>query len=153
MKSGLQRRKKPYMLGYFISISRDYRKVFIYKLEYSIDPSENFYQTSGLWEPTVLEIKDDYIILKPTPGYHLKLQKLQNPYFLTYCQYDNYSCNGWMQTRSESPYIVTRFKNDRMFLLLAMDLEMKPIEVKLEHIQHALNQSGIEENVEIYIRT
>lgn len=125
------------MRGYFVSLTKDHSKVFVYELEYDVDTSRVEHQTSGPWEPTVLENHEDHVVLKPTPGYHLRIQKLDNPYFLKYCQTTQCSRNGWMQ-ENESPYTVTRFKNDRMFLVLAEDLSCSPIDVSPSHLEQAL---------------
>lgn len=134
------------MIGYFVSIDRVHKKVYLYEIEYGIDPDHGPYETSGLWEPTTLEVFPDYVLLKCHPGYFLRIEKIANKYFEKFCQSSKVSCNGWMQTDSESPYKVTRFTNDSMFLVLAMDLATRPIDVKSSFLNRALIRSGVPVN-------
>lgn len=131
------------MKGYFVSISKDAKTAFVYHLDYDINPSEMSYQTSGTWSPTKLELSEEHVVLKSTPGYHLRIQKLQNTYFEKFCQSTDVNCDGWMQGKTKSPYKVTRFKGDRMFLVLAMDLSTKAINVTADHLKRALERSGV----------
>jgi hypothetical protein len=145
------------MRGFFISTTDNNRqqkfdndpnanpKAFVYPLTYTVADSEIFYQTNGSWSPTTMELKDDHLLIKKTPGYHLKIEIPKNPdgennqYFTKFCQRTDCSCDGWMEGKYYSPYKVTRFKNDRMFLLLAMDLSTKPVSVKNNTLERLLH--------------
>lgn len=131
------------MIGFFVSVDKTGQNVFVYKLKYHVHGNPSMYNSSGMFEPTTFEIREDHLVMKKTPGYHLWIEKLDNSYFERFIQSKDPECNGWMQTRTESPYIVTRFKHDRMFLLLAMDLETKPINVKKEFLTSALQRRGL----------
>ena len=133
------------MRGYFISLTpftgNGKQTAFLYELEYSIHEVRN---TSGLWSQTKLETQDDFLILKPSPGHYLRIRKLPNGYFDRFCQNTECSCDGWMEGKSYSPYKVTIFsKHDRMFLLLAMDLETDPVDVRETTLNKILGEYRI----------
>lgn len=121
------------MKGYFISFNADIENplAFVYELEYDIDTANGPYATSGTWSPSVLENHEDFVILKCAPGHHLRIVKPKNnPYFKRFCKSVECSCNGWMEGKTYSPYKVSRFKHDRMFMLLAEDSSTAPVDVQ-----------------------
>jgi hypothetical protein len=138
-------------VGYFVSISKTYKHVFVYRVLYRINPDRSFY-LSGIWKPTTLENYDEKnMLLIRNPGYHLEIQKLEgNGYFEMFCKTSDVSANGWTQGKCEYPYKVTRFKNDRMFLLLAENLRVQPIDVKKKYLFKAFRRSGIPLDAKIH---
>jgi hypothetical protein len=131
------------MRGYFVSIDNKSNCAFVYALDYFIDSTSVEHSVSGLWRPSMLEDKGSYVVLKSYPGYHLHINKLQNKYFEKFCQHTKVSCNGWMEIKTYSPYRVTRFKNDNMYLLLAMNLRMEPMDVYSEILEKSLRNFKI----------
>jgi hypothetical protein len=134
------------MKGFFVSISLDRKRVFIYSLKYSV--SDENATTEGIWKPTILVDKDHCYELIPTPGYPLSIDKFNNEYFKKFCQTGGVSCNGWLQ-RGLSTYKVTRYKNDRMFLLLAMNMETYPVDITESCLFRALKRSCINQDSKI----
>ena len=136
------------MQGYFISVTKkdqyddsdsEQPLAYVYPLKYCIDPDDQYVSgRGGIWMPSQFETRNDCVILKRYPGYHLMFSKLFNVYFEKFCQSKEVSCDGWMETNTYSPYKITRFKNDKMFLLLAMDLQTKPVNVSKETLEKVL---------------
>lgn len=128
------------MKGYFISTTDGFNPTaFVSEIEYFIDDPNAYYPTSGIWEKTKIENHENHLILKPTPGYHLRINKIKNPYFEKLCEMKTCTCDGWMETKTYSPYRVCRRKGDRMYLLLAMDLDQKPVNVKRSTLENLLS--------------
>jgi hypothetical protein len=132
------------MKGYFISISKQSDHVWLLEINYEI--AEGIpYKLSGTWDSSKLSVIEQGILLISTPGYPLIIQHQDNEFFRKFCETSKISCNGWLQDR-ESPYTVTRYKNDRMFLLLAETDNLKPVNVKEQHIIRCLKRRGIDYN-------
>lgn len=131
------------MRGFFVSINAQRENfkqpvAYVYQVECSLDDPSQFV-TGGTWSPTVMEKHDDYLLIKPTPGYHIRAKALtDNPYFDKFCQSTTCLRNGWKETEWYYPYKVTRRKHDNMFLLLAEGIPTKPVDVTQETLNNVL---------------
>lgn len=134
------------MKGFFVSISRDKTNVFVYPVKYFAGEETR----SSVWKPTCQIDSGDYYELIRSPGYQLFITKLDNKYLKKFFQTKEVECNGWMQGQI-SAYKVTRYRNDRMFLLLAMDLSTYPVDITKKCLDQALMRSGIHNANIIYM--
>lgn len=129
--------------GYFVSIAKDSPAVFVHSIKYGILPRDEGYPLSGVWKPSTFRVTDNHVILERTPGYHLQIDKIDNVYFEKFVQAIQVHCNSWGVPKNGYPYKVTRFKHDRMFLLLSMNNECEPLDVRDEDLMSAIKRSGV----------
>ncbi len=140
------------MQGFFICISDNRRKdpspdykpkAFVYRVTCSLNDSSQFV-SGGEWFPTQMEKHEDHLLIKPSAGYHVKVDALKdNPYFEKFSLSTEISCNGWTEGDKYFPYKVTRYRNDKMFLLLAEGLPTKPVHVRKETLLRVLGDYQI----------
>ncbi len=136
------------MKGYFVTITKDNLMVFVYEFEYSVENEES--ECNGTWEPSqLIKRNDNYTLLRRTPGYSLLIKNLPNVYFEKFCQTTDIQCNGWTQ-HNVFPYKVTRYKNDRMFFLMAQNLSTYPVDVNQNMLITTLKKRFIHDNYKIF---
>lgn len=142
--------------GYFISLSKDKHKVYVYNIFFDIASNRKYNKISG--EPKQTELLTDenknYLLIQ-TNGYPLRfIRDENNDYFSKFCEYSNVQCNEW-NIEERFPYKVTRFKHDRMFLLLVKNIgnffyyfnfcsDGKPLDVDEIVLYTSLRRSGVD---------
>ena len=104
--------------GYFISLTHDYKKAFVYPLRYQEDKLNSI----STWFPPFFEIGDDTVTLKCGDA-NIYIEKLKNPYFETFCRSKTPLRSGWMSNDIRSPTLITRHENDRMSILTVIQFD------------------------------
>ena len=125
------------MKGFFVEIERAEKKITLYPLSYDEDPETKDYSLSGTWKPTVMEVNDDRIIIKPSQGPAIRIIPLDIDSFKTFCKTQTVLCDGWSANGydNEYPYKVTLESENDHFLLMAENMNEKPIDFRLSYLR------------------
>jgi hypothetical protein len=132
------------MKGYFISISKDKKRVYIYNFSYDIYDKEKHYNLHGSRERPTIRVAKQHVSIAQNPGYRLRVSLIENTFFEHFLKakefYQTDIPIGSNQTDMPIVSVINRYSADRQFILIARNgVSQRPINVTMIGLAYSLS--------------